>query len=479
MSNQGERVEGFALAKQQKSGELAASAAAAQAKAEIEAAYAIAIHRPRNVENARTRILEACRRPKFAETARYIKPVGTRRIEGPSIRFAETAIQAFGNIHNSTRLIYEDDEKRILKVSLTDLETNLSYGKEITINKTVERRSLKQGQVAISQRENSTGQIVYLIPATEDDLNNKINAAESKIIRNSGLRLIPSDIIDEAMDLCIQTLNNGGEDKKARARKMADAFATLGIQPSDIEAYMGKPLAQATGMDFTSLTAIHNAIRDGEAKWADYAKKEPERGSVGLEDLSPGTPEAHTAPDARQTAPADPAAPAEEKPKAKRGRPKGAKSKSKQGKEDLSQPVNLLSQVPKAAQNDDRIQADPQTGEIQDEPDNLLADEASITGAAEAAQKTVAAADAPDEMTAEESARQDRKQAIENLQQDADKQNIDELRIRCNAAWVILDTVERVKAVQAFDCNTKDDMIKKLQKLGDYIDFLNIAHNSI
>ena len=61
-----------------RSGELAASASAAQAKAEIEAAYVIALQRPRSEANARDKILAACRRPAFAKNAWYAKPCGGR-----------------------------------------------------------------------------------------------------------------------------------------------------------------------------------------------------------------------------------------------------------------------------------------------------------------------------------------------------------------------------------------------------------------
>jgi len=47
----------------------------------------------------------------------------------------------------------------------------------------VERRQPQPGRTIIRSRTNSTGQMVYLIAATEDELLNKQNALASKSIR--------------------------------------------------------------------------------------------------------------------------------------------------------------------------------------------------------------------------------------------------------------------------------------------------------
>ena len=296
--NTGERREqGLSGALVARTGELAITASAARAKAEVEAAFLVAINRPRNIMDARQKILDACKRPKFAESAIYHKPVGRGTIKGPSIRFAETAVQAMGNIRVSTTITYEDEEQRALRIDVTDLETNLSYGKDVNLKKTVERREPKPGQIVIGQRENTTGQTVYIVLATEDELQNKAAAAESKIIRNCGLRLIPQDIIEEAMDACTHTMNDGGVDPSKQVKQICDSFARYGIKPSDLKAFLGHPLEQTTGSEMDVLRGIYAAIKDGEATWSDYLdRKMQQKGSVSLDDLQPGKPEDHTEP---------------------------------------------------------------------------------------------------------------------------------------------------------------------------------------
>lgn len=253
-------------------GELATASTAARAKALVEAKFVIAMHRPRNVMQARTRILESCRRPAFAKGAIYAKPVGTKKMEGLSIRFAETAIQCMTNIDVSSTTVYEDNEKRILNIAVTDLETNTSYGDDITISKTVERKYLKEGQSAISDRINSTGDRVYLVEATEDDLANKIAAAKSKVIRNSGLRLIPQDILEEATEAIKATRQNGGGDPAAETKKIVDAFAAINVSPVELERYLGHPLGTISPNELDDLRSMYSTIKDGEASWNDYVK---------------------------------------------------------------------------------------------------------------------------------------------------------------------------------------------------------------
>ena len=260
--------------------ELAVSASAAMAKAEIECSYMMAYRKPRNYDDVRTKILNACKRPVFAESAEYSKPIGKTKIHGPSIRFVEVALQAAGNIRINTQVLYEDDKIRKVLVSLTDLETNLPYSKEIAIEKTVERSYVKEGQTVISQRINSAGKPAYLVAATEDEMLVKQGALESKTLRTLGLRVLPRDIVDEAMQVARETRSKSAGDPQAAKNKIVDGFSTLGIKPSDLEKYLGKPLMQILPADLDDLRVIFATIRDGDAKWSDY-----------LEDIEPKTEE--------------------------------------------------------------------------------------------------------------------------------------------------------------------------------------------
>jgi len=144
----------------------AAVAAAEAAKARIQSAYLMALHNPRNFDMARIKILDACKRPAFADKVEYSKPVGGKKIKGPSIRFAELAIREWGNLLTETSIVYEDDKVRRLHILVIDLETNAQHGQEIAISKTVERKKPAADREILGQRLNTQGETVYILSAT-------------------------------------------------------------------------------------------------------------------------------------------------------------------------------------------------------------------------------------------------------------------------------------------------------------------------
>lgn len=251
-----------------------AIAAAETAKARIQSAYVMAFHRPRNSDQARDSILRACKRTGFAEKVEFSKPVGGKQIKGPSVRFAELALKEWGNVLSETQVIFEDDRIRRLKVFCTDLETNLTYSKEIVVSKTVERKSPTSDREILEERINTKGEKVYIVRATEDELQNKESALISKGIRNEGLRLIPTDIIDEGIETARETLKKRDEqDPDAAKKTVLDAFSELGIRPKEVEAYLGHPLDTIAPVELQTLRGMYRAIKDGEATWKEYREE--------------------------------------------------------------------------------------------------------------------------------------------------------------------------------------------------------------
>jgi hypothetical protein len=251
-------------------GETAAAAVAAQAKASVEARYIVAMRRPRDLDDVRVRLLKECKRPSLAKVAIYSKPVGNERLQGLSIRFVEMALRCMGNIVADTMTVFDGKDRRIVRVTITDLESNVTYPKDITIEKTVERKSLSDGRVPLSSRRNSSGKTTYLVPATEDEMLNKENSLVSKAIRTSGLRLIPGDLQDEALDVIRKTMSNrDAEDPDTARRELADAFANMNVMPSALADYLGHDLGLTSPAELQDLRQVYAAIRDGEATWSE------------------------------------------------------------------------------------------------------------------------------------------------------------------------------------------------------------------
>lgn len=248
--------------------ETATAAMTAQAKAAVEARFILALQRPRDISTVRIKLLNECKRPGFAQVARYSKPVGGQRIEGASIRFAEAALRLMGNVLPETSVVYDDQQKRITRVTVTDLESNLTYSSDVTVEKTVERKELKDGQVPLGSRRNTYGKMVYLLPATEDDIANKVNSAVSKALRGHALRILPGDILEEAMGQCIATLQSeAAADPDRERKKIEDAFASLRVMPNHLSDYLGHKVDQCSPAELVELRALYQAIKDGETNW--------------------------------------------------------------------------------------------------------------------------------------------------------------------------------------------------------------------
>lgn len=247
--------------------ETSSTAIAAQAKAAVESRYIMAMRRPRNWDDVRTRLLRECDRPSFAAVARYKKPIG-KGVEGLSIRFVEAALRCMTNVLPEVMAVYDDTTKKIVRVTVTDLEGNITYSQDVTITKTVERSKPADDGSYISVRTNSYGNKTYTVPGTDDDILNKENALISKAIRTLGLRLIPGDIQDEAEARLIKTARNkAAQDPDAERKSITDAFASLNVTPSMLEEYLDQKLTQLTPAQLVDLRALYSALRDGEATW--------------------------------------------------------------------------------------------------------------------------------------------------------------------------------------------------------------------
>lgn len=246
--------------------ETAATAVAAQAQAMVQARYILAMKNPRDLDKVRQDMLKECQRPRFAQVAKYHKPIGDG-IDGPSIRFTEMGIRCMRNIETTTFTILDDEDKRIVRVCVNDIEANVPYSQDVTVTKTVERRNSK-GYTVFGERLNSKGYKVYIVKATDDDILNKQNALISKAVRTLGQRLIPGDITEECMDKVDEIINKKiTEDPDAEKRKVFDSFASIGVTVDQLKKYLGSDASNLTPKELTTLRSLYNAIKEGETTW--------------------------------------------------------------------------------------------------------------------------------------------------------------------------------------------------------------------
>ncbi len=272
--------------------ELAATAQAAAAKARIEAAYIVAIKYPRHtaemVEHARAGVLAACRDSVFAGQARYEIPFGDSKASGWTIRAAEEFARCWGNMHIQKETIYEDELVRRISITVTDLESNLSYTSDTSISKAIERKHPKDREI-LSERENTQGKKVFTVKATEGEVLQKDGAFASRHIRNNIIRLIPSHILKAAEMEVRKTLKSEiDRNPLAAKRKVIDGFLGLGLTPFDIE-QLGFAIDHMTDAEIERLRGMYQALKDGAVTYQellDLHRQEAE----GEDDPPPETP---------------------------------------------------------------------------------------------------------------------------------------------------------------------------------------------
>lgn len=260
--------------------ETASTAIAAQSKAMVESRYIMAMRQPRNMDSVRQELLKECRRPSFAnnKSAFYVKPIG-QGVEGLGIRFVEVALRCMKNVLVETTMIFEDDIKEVHRVSVTDLEANITYPLDVRVSKTVERSKPNSDGSYISVRKNSYNKDVFTVIGTDDDLLNKRGALISKAIRTIGLRIIPGDLCDEAEEIIKRIrLDEAAKDPDAERKKIVDAFAGIGVSASDLVNYLGHGLEKCSPAQIVTLRGIYGAIKDGEATWATVMQNKSENG---------------------------------------------------------------------------------------------------------------------------------------------------------------------------------------------------------
>lgn len=271
--------------------ETSSAAVAAQARAMVESRYVMALQRPRNWDQVRQDLMRECRRPSFAnnKSAYYKKPIGNG-VEGLGIRFVEVALRCMKNVLVETTMIFEDETKEVHRVSVTDLESNLTYPLDVRVSRTVERSKPMDDGSYLSVRKNSNNRNVYTVTATDDDLLNKRAAQISKAIRTLGLRIIPGDMQDEAESIIKAVrLDEAARDPDAERKRIADSFGEIGVKAADLTEYLGHSLDTCSPAELVNLRGLYGAIRDGETTWKsvmeEKAEQDNKKGSHGGGDI--------------------------------------------------------------------------------------------------------------------------------------------------------------------------------------------------
>lgn len=225
---------------------------------EVQAAMIIAQRFPRDTNRSFTRIMEDCKRRSLAEKAVYSYPRGNQTVAGPSIRLAETIARAWGNLdfgvielENKPAMGSVPGESTMMAYCW-DLETNTRTTKVFSVK---HKRDTKKGSHQLTDERD-----IYEIAANNG----------ARRLRACILSVIPSDIIDSAVQQCEKTMEGGAGPLIDRVRAMVTAFSDFGVTQEMIEARLGHRLDVTTESELVGLRKIFTSLKDNFADRSDY-----------------------------------------------------------------------------------------------------------------------------------------------------------------------------------------------------------------
>ncbi|MEV6854792.1 hypothetical protein AB0M89_13395 [Streptomyces microflavus] len=220
-----------------------------RAVAEVQAAIYVARQFPRDIGRARNSIQSACQSMALAGKAFYRFPRAGGAVEGSTIHLAKTLAQSWGNIQYGVTELRRDDDYRQSEMQAWawDVENNTRH--VLTF--------------IVPHAKFANRKVVQLEDLRDIYENNANNGARR--LREAIFATIPDWFIEEAEDLCRQTLNKGdGKPLPERIEGAVQVFAGLGVTADRLEQKLGRKRDQWTGPDIAQLLITHKSIQRRE-----------------------------------------------------------------------------------------------------------------------------------------------------------------------------------------------------------------------
>lgn len=212
---------------------------------EVQAAVVMAKRFPRDWVEVESKLIMSCKRPKLAEIAVYEYPRGGTKVTGPSIRLAEAAAQAMGNIDFGWTEIQRLEDESICTAYAWDIENNI---RRTTTFSVPHYRDTRQGKKRLSDDRD-----IYEMCANQ----------ASRRMRGCILQVVPGDLVDLAISECEKTLQANLGTVQEQAAKWAKLFEKeYNIKRESIMKYLGSRPETWTQNDIFRLRKLYNALQD-------------------------------------------------------------------------------------------------------------------------------------------------------------------------------------------------------------------------
>lgn len=220
-----------------------------RAVAEVQAMVVVAQQCPRDIQYAVAQMRESCRQRALAERAFYRYPRSGGTVTGPSVHLARELARCWGNVTYGITEMRRDDEygQSEMQAYAWDLQTNARNASTFVVP---HKRDTKEGAKQLTDMRD-----IY-----ENNANNG-----ARRVREAIFAILPPWFVEEAKELCSQTLRDGGG--KPLAQRVADAakvFEGRGVSLLRLEQKIGRPSAQWNEYDVAQLAITFKSIERGE-----------------------------------------------------------------------------------------------------------------------------------------------------------------------------------------------------------------------
>jgi hypothetical protein len=235
--------------------------------AETQTKYLMAERFPRDEVKAMDRILNAFSRPSLAERAQYQYARGGTDIVGPSIHAAQSIAQGWGNIEfgwdEVARGIGADGiPYSEVKAYATDLQSRVPRATKFIVK---HWRDTKNGGYKLKDERD-----IYELCA---------NMAQRRV-RGCILAVVPTDVVDSAMEQAATTLSSNADTSPAAMAKMVATFGEFGVTKEMIEKRLQRRLDAITPAQVVQLKRIYVSLRDEMSSVGEWFDAPPPQASA-------------------------------------------------------------------------------------------------------------------------------------------------------------------------------------------------------
>ncbi len=224
---------------------LASDPTVAREVATVQSQMIIAKMYPRDLNAVYRNIEASCSRLTLAQQSTYVFSRGGTEIKGASIRLAEALVKAYGSVKYGFQIIDDNTECSTVRAYAFDMESNTLVERTFPVS---HYRSTRNGKTLLTDPRD-----IYEMVANQS----------ARRVRACILAVIPSDIVDYALDICSKTVADNIKITPDTVNKLLDSFRDFGVTRPQIEDFIQRKVEAITIPQYMRLREIYSSLRDG------------------------------------------------------------------------------------------------------------------------------------------------------------------------------------------------------------------------